>query len=350
MLSLLHQIVGRPWAIQAELAGHVHGIVMREGIGGLRHLAELKRDVHAYDDRAARARRRDKDGGDAVAVVSIQGTLTQRAEAISSIDSTRSTDDIAHEVMAAVAMREVGAVLLNVDSPGGEAFGLTEAFSSIRRAAQQKPVIASVNSIAASAALYLASAATEVWITPSGQIGSLGVYSLHVDASKAIEKAGESWEFIVADDSPHKVEGAPTGPLTESARADLQRMVNRYMALFVRDVAVGRGVSESHVRERFGRGRMLSPQEAVAVRMADRIGSFDEALGRAIVVARGSRERAADGEASRLNARMRLAEFYAKEHGVSELEAWRVVSAQADSRAEESERQRQVAIEKIRIL
>jgi len=128
-------------------------------------------------------------------------------------------------------------------------------------------------------------------IAPSGEAGSVGVYALHVDASKALEAMGEAWDFIVADDSPYKAEGAPTGPLTPDARADRQKMVNRYMSMFVRDLARGRGVTMDHVRENFGRGRMLSPQDAVAVKMADRVGTFDDAVRRAAQLGQEKRKR-----------------------------------------------------------
>lgn len=296
MLTLIQTVARRPWAIQSEVAAHVQGLMQREGIAGLRHLAELKRIAHAWDhaeneDGRSRAARggRAANAGTSVAVVPVLGTLTQREEFINSA-STRSTTEIAEEVRAAVADPKVDAVVLEIDSPGGEVFGVPEAWQTLRDAAKAKPVVASANSVAASAALYLASAASEFWVTPSGEAGSVGVYALHVDASKALEDVGEAWEFIVADDSPFKTEGSPTGPLTDDARADLRKMVNRYMQMFVRDLARGRGVTMDHVREHFGRGRMLSPQEAVTARMADRVGTFDDAVRRAAQLGRERRE------------------------------------------------------------
>lgn len=292
MLSLIHAVAGRPWAVRAELAAHVRGLVAREGIGGLRHLAALKAGIHAFDDedgrpRAARGGASTPVG--TVAVVPVIGTLTQRVEEIGS-SYTRATSDIAAEVRAAAAEPKVDAVLLEVDSPGGEVFGVPEAWQAIREAAKMKPIVAHANSVAASAALYLASAASEFWVTPSGEVGSVGVYALHVDASKALEDMGEAWDFIVADASPFKVEGNPAGPLTDEARAHLQKSVNRYMDMFVRDLAKGRGVSVKKVLSDFGGGRMLSPEEAVAVKMADQVGTFDQAIRRAAQLGRERRE------------------------------------------------------------
>src|SRR3990170_1695055 len=100
MLTLIQTIARRPWAIQGEVASHVQGLIQREGIAGLRHLAELKRIAHAWDDDDDRPSARRGGGrapaGSTVAVVSILGTLTQRAEFINSAE-TRSTAEVAEE-------------------------------------------------------------------------------------------------------------------------------------------------------------------------------------------------------------------------------------------------------------
>jgi signal peptide peptidase SppA len=287
MLTLIHAVSGRPWAIRSEIAFHIRGLLERDGIAGLRHLAELKREIHATDPRAAAGR--GAPGASAqIAVIPVIGTLTQRVQAIESAE-TRSTAGIAAEVRAAVLDPSVDAVVLDVDSPGGEVFGVPEAWASIRESARIRPVVAVANSVAASAALYLASAASELWVTPSGEVGSVGVYALHVDASKALDRMGEAWDFIVAAKSPYKVEGNPTGPLSDEARAYRQREVDRYMGMFVRDLAKGRNVSEKRVETGFGGGRMLSATEAVAVGMADQVGTFEQAIRRAAELGRGSR-------------------------------------------------------------
>jgi signal peptide peptidase SppA len=276
MLNLIELIAGRPWAVRAELAAHVHGLLAREGIAGLRHLAGLKQEIHAHDgaQAAARGRGRSRDVS-TVAVITAIGTLTQRREIIGS-DSTRSTADIVAGLQEAVADPKVDAAVLEVDSGGGEVFGVPEAWQAIREAAKAKPVVASVNSVAGSAAYYLASAADEVWVTPSGMVGSVGVYALHIDASKALEDMGESWEFIVAKDSPFKVEGNPAGPLTAEAREALQADIDRYMAMFIRDLARGRSVSRDTVRQQFGGGRMKGPEDARAVGMVDQMSQLGQ--------------------------------------------------------------------------
>src|SRR5512139_412565 len=303
MLTLIQTIAGRPWAIQAEIALHVRGLLAKQGIAGLRELAALKQEIHGFDPQAA-AGRATPSAPTSIAVIPIVGTLTQRAQMVGSAE-TRSTQEIAAQVLAAAADPTVGSILLEVDSPGGEVFGVPEAFASIRTAAASKPIVSIANSVAASAGLYLASAASEFWVTPSGQVGSVGVYSLHVDQSKALDQMGEAWEFIVASKSPYKVEGNPTGPLTDEARRHQQAMVDGYMDMFVRDLAKARGLSEKRVVSDFGGGRMLNPTEALAAGMVDRIGTFEEAIQRAAQLAKGPAPRTrarAQAEAAELAA------------------------------------------------
>lgn len=284
MLSLIHHVASRPWAIDGYVAAQVREIVARDGFAGLRQLAGLKAEVH-YGERIASVpvvarQRQTVSQARGVAVVGIVGMLTQRGDVINSV-STRSTDAVAAEVRAAAGDPQADAIVLEIDSPGGEVFGVPEAFAAIMEARKSKPVVAVANSFTASAAYYLASAADEIWVAPSGQVGSLGVYMLHVDASKAIEAEGEKWTFVSA--GKFKVEGNPAEVLGEEAHAAMQDVVNSYYSMFTRDVAKGRGreIGVDAVRRGFGEGRMVLAKPAVAERMADEIGTLDEAIHRA---------------------------------------------------------------------
>ena len=289
MLMLMSSIVGRPWAIQGEVAAHVRGLIGREGIAGLRHLAALKGGIHAFDeDRPRAASGKRTQPASSVAVIPVVGLLTQRGDIINSVE-TRSTAEIAAEVQAAAAEPKIDAIVLEIDSPGGEVFGVPEAWQAIRDAGRIKPVLAHANSVSASAAYYLQSAAGEGWGTPSGMVGSIGVYALHVDMSKSLEAEGEKWSFVSA--GKYKIEGNPAEPLSDEARGAMQADVDRYYSMFVRDVARGRGVSVDAVRSGFGEGRMVGAKAAAAEKMIDQVGTLDEAIRRAGQLGRERRER-----------------------------------------------------------
>jgi ClpP class serine protease len=143
-----------------------------------------------------------------------------------------------------------------------------------------KPIVAQVNATAASAAYWIASAADETAVTPSARVGSVGVIWSHQDASKAMKKEGVKTTLITAKDSPYKSEGHPFGPLGDEAAAHVQREVDEAGARFVKAVARNRNVSQGHVRDNFGKGRMLDADRAVAAGMADHVATMHQTLQR----------------------------------------------------------------------
>src|SRR5207237_10294998 len=114
-----------------------------------------------------------------------------------------------------------------------------------RAARGAKPITAAVNTMAASAAYWLASQADEVVITPSGLAGSIGVYLVHEDWSAANAQMGIDVTYISA--GRFKTEANPDEPLSEDAKAALQAEVDDLYSLFVTDVATGRNPSERPV-------------------------------------------------------------------------------------------------------
>lgn len=216
----------------------------------------------------------------ALAVIPLMGVMALRASLLDDISAPppASSEAIGRMVDAAAADPEVKAILLHVDSPGGSVSGTPELAAKVRAAREVKPVIAQVNAFAASGAYWIASQATEVVVTPSGDVGSIGVYILHEDISQALEDVGFKETFIFA--GKYKVEGNPFEPLGDEAREHLQDRVNEAYSMFVRDVAAGRGVSVDAVRKDFGQGRLVSAQAAVAAGMADRVATLDETIAR----------------------------------------------------------------------
>jgi capsid assembly protease len=123
-------------------------------------------------------------------------------------------------------------------------------------------------------------------VTPSGQVGSIGVYCAHQDESKALENEGIKINLISA--GKFKVEGNPTEPLSPDARAAIQDKVDAYYSMFVNAVARNRGAAAADVRNGYGEGRMLLASDAVKARMADRVATLDDVLAKLGVATRGS--------------------------------------------------------------
>lgn len=209
-----------------------------------------------------------------VAVLPILGVLSQRPRFFGGM----STEAIASVLRQMVADPSIGSIVLEVDSPGGSVGGVTELADVIHQARAQKKIVAVASSLMASAAYWAASAASEVVVTPSGEIGSIGVMAIHVDESRALEMAGLKITEIAA--GRFKTEGSPFRPLSDEARKAIEKQVFGFYERFIHDVARGRGVLPSKVRDGFGEGRIVGAREAVTLGMADRVDTLESTVNR----------------------------------------------------------------------
>ena len=221
---------------------------------------------------AVEAARPSADSGNgSIAVIPITGPIFYRFSYWS--DSLMT---LRNRFRKAASDPSIKAIVLDIHSPGGTVPGVTEFASDIFEARDEKPIVAVANAMAASAAYWIASAATELVVTPSGEVGSIGVWAGHVDLSKMLENEGVKITLVSA--GKFKVEGNPWEPLTEEARAALQASVDETYQQFVADVAKGRGKSTAQVIGDFGEGRMVSAARAREVGMVDRIATLDQVL------------------------------------------------------------------------
>jgi capsid assembly protease len=217
-------------------------------------------------------------GSSVIAVINVMGVIAQHAAQVDDISGAggTSTERVSNSFRSALNDPAVKAIVLNIDSPGGNVNGVQSLSDEIFKARGQKPIIAQVNSLAASAAYWIASSADEIVMTPGAQVGSIGVYALHKDVSKANEAKGEKYTFISEGD--FKTEGNQHEPLTDEAVAAIQDGVKAYYVDFTSAVARGRGVETKAVIEGFGRGRVEKDKKAIKSGMADRIATLNETL------------------------------------------------------------------------
>ena len=221
----------------------------------------------------------------AVAIIPILGPLSRRPSLLMSLLGLGEASTylgIGHNLSVALADREVESIVLLVDSPGGTVGGLPELADDIARAGRTKPITAIADGLAASAAFWLGSQAIKFVAAPSSSLGSIGVFALHIDASRMIDAEGLTPTFIASDISPFKTEANPLEPLTQEAKKFLQSQVDEIGKRFVRAVARGRGVSESTVTSRFGGGRIVFAPDAKRAGMIDDIRTFDQAFALAL--------------------------------------------------------------------
>jgi capsid assembly protease len=234
-----------------------------------------------------------------VALLPIRGTIVQHREDAWFGDVA--ADSISRLVDEAMGNPQVGGLVLDVDSPGGIVFGVEELADKIRGLRGTKPIYSIANSMAASAAFWIASAADKFFVTPGGMVGSIGVWQAHMDVSGYEEKLGVKTTLVSA--GKYKVEGHPWAPLDDEARAAMQTEVDQYYAKFVDGVAKNRGIRSAAVRGGFGEGRMVLAEPAKAEGMVDGVTTLEELLGRVL----GKRQNGQDSKAASRIAALEIA-------------------------------------------
>ena len=209
-----------------------------------------------------------------VAVIPIHGTLVRRTSGIEAESGLASYTGIAAQLDAALASPEIAAILLDIDSPGGESGGVFDLADRIRAASEVKPVWAVANDMAFSAAYALASAATRVFVARTGGVGSIGVIAMHVDQSVKDAQDGVRYTAVFAGERKNDLN--PHEPISNEAHVVLKAEVDRIYDLFVETVARHRGLDADTVRATEA-GLFFGP-DAVATGLADAVGSLDDAL------------------------------------------------------------------------
>ncbi len=231
-----------------------------------------------------------------VAVIPIHGTLVRRTVGLEAESGLTSYAALAAQLDAALANPEVATILLDIDSPGGESSGVFDLADRIRAATQVKPVWAVANDMAFSAAYALASAASKVFVSRTGGVGSIGVIAMHVDQSEKDAQEGVRYTAVFAGDRKNDLN--PHEPISGEAHAFLKAEVHRIYGLFVETVARHRGLEPAMVRDT--EAGLFFGQAAVAMGLADALGTFDDALAQlaASVSSRPKADTAASGLAA----------------------------------------------------
>jgi signal peptide peptidase SppA len=231
-----------------------------------------------------------------VAVIPVYGVIEYRSSWMMEYFGGCSVEGLRESLAKALGDPSITAIVLDIDSPGGAVSGVTELAGEIRAArGGSKPIVASVNTLCASAAAWIGLQADEVVITPSGHVGSIGVYAMHQDISKMLDEMGVTMTLVSAGE--HKTEGNEFEPLSEDARADIQERVDATYQQFLADVAAGRRVAASVVEADYGGGRVLNARQALAAGMVDRIESIGQTMQRLSRPAGRRRAMAAEGDA-----------------------------------------------------
>ncbi len=258
-VNALDLIGAAPWLIQPSTLETLLAIAARANEGPEAVAARLGRPLD--NSRTVSVR-------DGVALIPVTGPIFRRANLFTEISGATSVEILATDLATAAADPTVRAIVLDIDSPGGQATGISELAGQIRAIDRTaKPVTAYVDGMAASAAYWLASAAGRIVTSDTGLLGSIGVVGTYKAEKDAPIK-------IISSVSPLK----QATPDTEAGRAEMQRVIDELGTLFVSAVATNRATSPERVITDFGRGGVLVGAEAVKVGMADAVGTLESLL------------------------------------------------------------------------
>ena len=273
--SIMRSVQEEPWAILPSKLAVIANLLTDKAVG----IDYTPEEIASRLQGAAASRPAGRVQG-MVAVVPLFGTIFPRANLMTDLSGGTSAQKFLEQFRIAMASPDVGAVVIEMDSPGGQVSGVQEVASEILASRGRKPIIAVANSLMASAAYWIASAADQIVATPSAEVGSIGVFAVHQDLSEAMAREGIKTTLISA--GRYKVEQNPFEPLSDEAREAAQAHVNETYASFIEAVARGRGVRASDVRDGFGEGRVLSAKRALQAGMVDRIETLDQTLTRLV--------------------------------------------------------------------
>ena len=212
---------------------------------------------------------------DSIAVIPVHGVLSYRTDELMEwFFGDTSYETIREEFRSAIADPAVKAIVLDVDSPGGEVSGCMDLVDEIYQARGTKPIYAVVNETAFSAAYAIASAAETIYLSRTAGAGSIGVITVHLDQSKFDENQGA--KYTVIHTGARKADFNSHAPLSPEAQAIAQSMVNDAYEIFVKTVARNRGLTPQAVRDT--EAGLYFGKKAVEAGLADAVMPWTKAL------------------------------------------------------------------------
>lgn len=267
---IVRAVAETPWAILPSKLSVILDVLAFRAAGGALTDVEIAERIGA-----ARDRPKLRSNGD-IAVLQLVGTIAHRMGSMAASSGGTSVEAFRNDFRAAVDDSTIAAIVIDVDSPGGSVDGVPELAAEIYRARGVKPISAVANTMAASAAYWIGSAADELAVTPSGEVGSIGVIAAHEDMSAAYETMGVKTTLVSA--GKYKAENNPFEPLSDEGRAAIQQRVDDAYTMFTKDVSRNRNTPLDTVRSSFGEGRLVNAKEAVRLGMADRVATLDDVI------------------------------------------------------------------------
>lgn len=272
--NVIAKVMSTPWLITPEGMETILEIINLRANGQAFTDEEIRIRLEAAERDRDTAKRYEIAGG--VGVLPLHGSIFPKANLLTMLSGSSSLEMFKSDFREMLANDDIKSIVLDIDSPGGTSDLVAEVGQEIYNGRQIKPIHAVANTMAASAAYWLGSQATKLHVTPSGKVGSIGVYTVHKDNSQRNEALGTKVTYISA--GRYKTAGNSDEPLSQDAKDYIQESVDECYNDFVAAVANGRGIEVSEVLGNFGQGKTVSAKTALQNNMVDSISTIDEVI------------------------------------------------------------------------
>lgn len=224
-----------------------------------------------------------KDG--VVQVIYAEGEITQANVSPFAAGASTIGAGLGDRLREAAEDDDVKAVVLRMNSPGGDAFLSEQLWHAVKQLRSKKPVVVSMGDYAASGGYYISSAANRIVAQPNTLTGSIGIFGLFPNFSELVQKVGVNVEVVKTNDFADLTISMPYKPLTNEQRALIQRHVERGYDIFLSRVAEGRHMTKAQV-DSVGQGRVWLGRKAQTLGLVDKLGGLDVAIQEAASLAK----------------------------------------------------------------
>ena len=224
-----------------------------------------------------------KDG--VVQVIYAEGEITQASISPFAAGASTIGAGLGDKLREAAEDDDVKAVVLRMNSPGGDAFLSEQLWHAVKQLRSKKPVVVSMGDYAASGGYYISSAANRIVAQPNTLTGSIGIFGLFPNFSELVQKVGVNVEVVKTNDFADLTISMPYKPLTNEQRALIQGHVERGYDVFLSRVAEGRHMTKAQV-DSVGQGRVWLGRKAQTLGLVDKLGGLDVAIKEAASLAK----------------------------------------------------------------
>lgn len=216
-----------------------------------------------------------KSSHDKIVHIDLEGVISSMSVGGVFADAMPSVDGIKLALEQAVADKRVKAIVLRVNSPGGEVTASDIIYNAVKKAAKEKPVIVYMDAIAASGGYYVACGATRIVASETTLTASIGVIIETINYSELFGKVGLSMKAFTSGAFKDSLSGAR--PMREDEKAYVQNLVDQMYDRFLGIVSEARGVPKETLKSTVADGRVVTGREALNAKLVDQIGYIEEA-------------------------------------------------------------------------